>query len=154
MPLDPLVPHQGLTYKIIGAGMQVHGRLGPGLKEDHYQRALAAQLRDIGMAVSEEHYVEILDRDEWLGRLYLDLLVEDTVIVEIKAFNHLLTNEEVAQVICYLAATGYKVGLLLNFGRDRLQYKRILPPRVVQGWQDRIQRFLWRPKDLTQPPKE
>jgi hypothetical protein len=69
-----------------------------------------------------------------------------------KSFPHLLTNEEVAQVICYLAATGYKVALLFNFGRKRLQYKRILPPRILEGWQDRIQRFLWRPKDLIQPP--
>ncbi len=153
MPLDPSVPFQDLTYKIIGASMAIHGRLGPGLKEDHYHRALAAELRENGLFVSEEHYVEISDRDEWLGRLYLDILVEESVIVETKACNHLLGNEEVAQVICYLAATGYKVGVLLNFGRNRLQYKRILPPRVVQGWQDRIQRFLWRPRDLIEPPK-
>ena len=77
MPLDPLIPYQALTYKIIGASMRVHGRLGPGLKEDHYQRALANELREIGLAASEEYYIEIHDNQEWLGRLYLDLLVED-----------------------------------------------------------------------------
>jgi GxxExxY protein len=154
MPLDPMIPFQDLTYKIIGAGMRVHGRLGPGLKEEHYQRALAVELRDIDLIVSEEHYIEIHDKDEWLGRLYLDLLVEDSIIIETKAFPHLLTNEEVAQVICYLAATGFKVALLLNFGRKRLQYKRILPPRILEGWQERIQRFLWRPDDLTKPPQD
>jgi GxxExxY protein len=152
MPLNPMVPFQDLTYKIIGAAMRVHGRLGPGLKEDHYHRALSIELRQIGLTASEEHYVEIHDNNEWLGRLYLDLLVEDSVIIETKAFPHLLTNEEVAQVICYLAATGFKVALLLNFGRERLQYKRILSPHILEGWQERIQRFLWRPKDLTQPP--
>ena len=150
--MDPTIPFQDLTYKIIGAGMKVHGRLGPGLKEVHYQRAMAIELRQMELAVAEEYFVEIHDKDEWLGRLYLDLLVEDSVIVEIKAFPHLLTNEETAQVICYLAATGIKVALLLNYGRRRLEYNRILPPRIVEGWQDRIQRFLWRPKDITQPP--
>lgn len=154
MPLDSSVPYQDLTYRIIGAAMRVHGSMGPGLKEEHYQRALATQLRDKGLAVSEEFYVEIHHNGTWLGRLYLDLLVEESVIIETKAFPHLLTNEEVAQVICYLAATGYKVGLLFNFGRDSLQYKRILPPRIVQGWHERIQRFLWRPKDLIKPPPE
>jgi GxxExxY protein len=149
-----MIPYQDITYKIIGAGMRIHGRLGPGLKEEHYQRALAIELRQMELAVSEEYYFEIHDKDEWLGRLYLDLLVEDSVIVETKAFPHLLTNEEIAQVICYLAATGLKVALLLNFGRRRLEYKRILPPRILDGWQERIQRFLWRPEDLTQPPPE
>jgi GxxExxY protein len=154
MPLDPAIPYQDLTYKIIGAGMRVHGRLGPGLKEEHYQRSLAVELRGLDLTAPEEYCIEIHDNNEWLGRLYLDLLVEDCVIIEMKAFPHLLTNEEVAQVICYLAATGYKVALLFNFGRKRLQYKRILPPRILEGWQERIQRFLWRPKDLIQPPPD
>jgi GxxExxY protein len=148
MPLDPLIPYQNITYQIIGGAMRVHGRLGPGLKEEHYQRALAIELREIGLSVSEEYYVEVHDNDRWLGRLYLDLLIEENVIAEIKSFPHLITNEEIAQVICYLAATGYKVALLLNFGRKRLQYNRILPPRILEGWQDRIQRFLWKPDDL------
>lgn len=154
MTLDPLIPYQDLTYKIIGACMRIHGRLGAGLKEEHYQRALAIELREIDLTVTEEQVVEIHDKDAWLGRLYLDLVVDDSVIVETKAFPHLLTNEEIAQVICYLAATGYKVGLLLNFGRERLQYKRILPPHILEGWQERIQRFLWRPKDLIHPPQD
>ena len=97
---------------------------------------MTAVLIEDGLKVSEEHFVEIYDGDHWLGRLYLDELVEDCVIVEMKAFSHMLTNEEVGQVICYLAATGKKVGLLINFGRRRLEYKRILPPRSLEGWQD------------------
>ena len=146
MPLDPKVPHQDITYRIIGAAMHVHSRLGPGLDEHHYQRDLTAEMLADGLTVSEEHALEIYDGDRWLGRLYLDQLVENCIVVEVKAFSHMLTDEEVAQVICYLAATGLKVGLLLNFGRKRLEYKRILPPRKIEGWQNRIQRFLWRPK--------
>ena len=62
-----------------------------------------------------------------------------------KAFSHLLTNEEIAQVITYLAATGLPVDLLINFGRKRLEFKRILPPKKLEGWQNRIQRYLWKP---------
>ena len=145
MPLDPSVPHQDITYTIIGAAMRVHNRLTPGLRERHYQRALTAEMREAGLAVSEEHHLEIYDRDQWLGRLYLDHLVEECVVVEDKAFPHLLTDEEVAQVICYLAATELKVGLLINFGRKRLEYRRILPPKRLEGWQERIQRYLWEP---------
>ena len=63
----------------------------------------------------------------------------------VKSFSHTLTNEDVAQVICYPAATGLKVGLLINFGRKRLEYRRILPPKKLDGWQGRIGRYLWRP---------
>jgi GxxExxY protein len=140
------ISHQDITFKIIGAAMRVHSRLGPGLKEKHYQRALTAEMIEAGLAVSEEHQLEIFDQDVWLGRLYLDHLVDEKVIVECKAFPHLLTNEEIAQVICYLAATGQRVGILLNFGRRRLEYNRILPPTVLDGWQEKIVRFLWAPK--------
>ena len=126
--------------------MRVHSRIGPCLKEKHYQRAMTAEMIEDNLVVSDEHLIEIYDGDDWLGRLYLDHYVENCVVVELKAILHLLTNEEIAQVICYLAATGSKVGLLLNFGRKRLEYKRLLSPRTLDGWQDRIERFLWQPK--------
>ncbi|MBI1800216.1 MAG: GxxExxY protein [Chloroflexi bacterium] len=146
MPLNPNIPHTALTRGIIGAAMRVHSRLGPGLKEQHYQRALTAEMRALGLTVEEEYHLEIYDGDVWLGRLYLDHWVEGKVVVETEAFSHMLTNAEIAQVIGYLAATGAAVGLLLNFGRKSLEYQRILPPRKLDGWQQRIARFLWRPK--------
>ena len=146
MPLDPKVPYTDVTRAIIGAAMRVHNRLGPGLKEEPYQRALTAEMLAAGLAVSAEHMLEIYDGDVWLGRLYLDHWVNEQVIVECKSFAHLVTNEELAQVIAYLAATGAKVALLINFGRRRLDYHRILPPRKLDGWQTQIGRFLWTPK--------
>lgn len=153
MPLDSNIPHSEVTYDTIGAAMRIHSRLGPGLKEIHYQRTLIAELNKAGRTTEEEYFIELWDGDAWLGRLYLDVLVDGVVVVECKALSHLLTNEEVAQVICYLAATGLKAGLLLNFGRKRLEYKRILPPKVAQGWQARVGRFLWRPQQAGPLPE-
>ena len=139
-------PYHKLCYDIIGAAMFVHNKQGPGHREKLYQRSLTAKLRDIGLKVQEEVRVEIDFEGRPVGWLYLDHLVEDAVIVEDKAFSHMLTNEDIAQVITYLAATGLPVGLLFNFGRRRLEYKRIFPPKKLEGWRDRIERYLWRPK--------
>jgi GxxExxY protein len=147
MALDPKVPHSQVTYDIIGAAMRVHSRLGPGLKERHYQRALLAEIQQTGRKAEDEYFGELWDGQVWLGRLYVDVLVERVIVVECKAVSHLLTAEEEAQVICYLAALSLSVGLLFNFGRRRLQYQRILPPKVLDGWQLKVGRFLWRPED-------
>jgi GxxExxY protein len=145
MSLLTNAPYHDLCYKIIGAAMDVHNSLGPGHKESVYQQAMTKRLREIGLSCTAEQPVEIFMDGLSVGLLYLDHLVEDAVIVEEKAFSHMLTNEEVAQLITYLAATGKAVGLLLNFGRKRLEYKRIFPPKKLKGWEDRIKRYLWKP---------
>jgi GxxExxY protein len=144
MPLDPSIPHSDITYRIIGCAMRVHTRMGPGLRERHYQRALTAEMQKEGLLVYEEYPVEIYDGDEYVGWVSLDHFVENTVVVEDKAFPHMLTNEEVAQVITYLVATKQRVGLLLNFGRPRLEHQRILPPQAVTDWQTHARRYLRR----------
>lgn len=125
--------------------MRVHNRLGPGHKEVIYQRDLTQELIAAGLSVQEEKSHTIYDGERFLGLLYLDHLVEEAVVVQTKAISHLLTKEEIAQAITYLAATGLPVALLLNFGRKQLEYKRILPPRKLEGWQTRIRRYLWNP---------
>ncbi len=143
---DSNIPHQDITYRIIGAAMRVHRRTPRGLKERHYQLALTAEMIADGLTTPEEYHLEIYDGDVWLGRLYLDHWVNDCVVVEDKAVSHQMGDDEIAQVIAYLAATGARVGLLLNFGRSRLEYKRILPPKSLQGWQTHIAKYLWRPE--------
>ena len=147
MALDEGIPYQDITYRIIGAAMRIHNRLGPGLKEAVYQRALSIAMQEDGLSVVEEKPIEIYLDDAFVGLLYLDHLVEEAIIVEDKAFSHMLTDEEMAQVITYLAATGLKVGLLFNFGRKRLEFKRILAPRNVEEWKERIRRYVWVPKE-------
>lgn len=116
-----------LTYRIIGAAMTVHNRIGPGFKEEVYERALAAELRQRDIPAQNQYAVEVWDRDVPVALFYLDLFVESQVVVEVKAFAHQLTNDERAQVINYLKATRAPVGLLFNFGRRRLEYQRIFP---------------------------
>ena len=72
--------------------------------------------------------------------------MEGTVVVEVKALRHKLTNDEIGQVITYLAATGLQVGLLLNFGGRSLEYKRILPPQKLDDWKSRTGRYVWTPQ--------
>ncbi len=142
------IPHQDITYKIIGAAMRVHNRLPRGLKEKHYQRALTVEMQKEGLCSIEEYHLEIFDEKVWIGRLYLDHWVNGCVVVEDKAVARPLGDKELAQVITYLAATQAQVGLLLNFGRKRLTYNRILPPKTVQeNWREDIKPYLWVPRN-------
>ena len=140
-------PLEDLTYKVIGCAMRVHNQLGPGLKESAYQHALSLELETAGLSYETERPREIFLEGASIGLLYVDHVVEDQLLVEEKALSHLLTNDEIAQVITYLGALELDVGLLVNFGRNRLEYKRIFPPKDVSRWRERIRRYLWTPKD-------
>ena len=124
-------PHEDLTDKVIGCAMRVHNKLGPGLKEAMYQRALSFEMEEAGLSFDTEHPIEIHLDEAAIGLLYLDHVVEGKIVVEEKALSHLVTKDEIAQVITYLCATGYEVGLLLNFGRRQLEYRRIFPPKTL-----------------------
>ena len=145
MPLANNAPHSHITYLIIGAAMNVHSKIGPGHKEAVYQKMLTGEMVSRGLSVEPELAVQIVVDDKVYGLLYLDHLVNECVVVECKALAHLMTAQEIAQVITYLAATGLPVGLLLNFGRGRLQYKRIFRPKKLDDWKDYIAPYLWRP---------
>ena len=145
-------PYSELTYRVLGAAMRVHNALGPGLKEAFYQRALSLELENGGLGFEAEYSVEVELEGVRVGLLYLDHLVEGELIVEEKAFSHLLTDDEIAQVITYLCATYKKVGLLLNFGRHRLEYRRIFTPTSnVERWRERIRRYVWTPSEPSDP---
>ena len=139
--------HEDITYRIIGAAMKVHNALGPGLKEIMYQRALSTAMENAGLSFEEEKAYQVTLDESQAGLLYLDHLVEGSVVVEEKSFPHLLTNDEIGQVITYLAVSEAPVGLLLNFGRQKLEYRRILPPAKFAEWRVRAARYAWRPPD-------
>jgi GxxExxY protein len=119
-------PHEDLTYRIIGAAMAVHRRIGPGQKEAIYQRALEAQLEQEGLNFEPEKKLPVYDGNRLLGFYIPDFIVEGKVIVEIKAFST-LSHKYLGQVITYLNHTGLSVGLLINFGERSLRHRRVFP---------------------------
>ena len=131
--MSPLVQdatNNDLTYRIIGAAMAVHNAIGPGFKEEVYERALAVELQQRSISTQRQFEVLVTYQDAVVASFYLDLFVENQVVVEVKAFSHQLTNDEKAQVINYLKATHAPVGLLFNFGRRKLEYQRIFPGKA------------------------
>ena len=114
-----------LTYRIIGAAMAVHNEIGHGFKEEVYEKALEVKLNCAGINVERQYQIIIEYEGEQVAIFYLDLFAEKKVVVEVKAFSHQVTNDELAQVINYLKATGAPVGLLFNFGRRKLEYRRV-----------------------------
>jgi len=114
-----------LTYRIIGAAMAVHNGIGHGFKEEVYEKALEVKLNCAGINVERQYQIIIEYEGEQVAIFYLDLFAEKKVVVEVKAFSHQVTNDELAQVINYLKATGAPVGLLFNFGRRKLEYRRV-----------------------------
>jgi GxxExxY protein len=112
-----------LTGKIIGCAMKVHSTLGPGFLESVYKKALAHELRKAGLKVECEKPITVLYDSVPVGDFSADLLVEDRVMLELKANQALAPANEV-QLVNYLTATGIELGLLLNFGAARLEFKR------------------------------
>ncbi|MBI4377567.1 MAG: GxxExxY protein [Nitrospinae bacterium] len=117
--------YEELTEKIIQAFYKVYNVLGTGYLESIYQNALVIELEDIGLGYETEKLVEIFYRNKKVGEHRLDLVIEHKVIVEIKAVAEFHPAHQ-AQVISYLKATGSKVGLLVNFGKDKVEYKRLV----------------------------
>ena len=107
--------HKEVTEKIIGAFFTVYNTLGYGFLEKVYENAMAIELRKAGLQVIQQSSIHVYYQDAIIGEYFADLLVEDKVIVELKAARE-IANEFEAQLLNYLKATPYEVGLLFNFG--------------------------------------
>ena len=119
---DKLV-HRKTTEAIIGAAFEVHNVLGYGFLEKVYQRALQVELIRRGLRAETEHSLKVNYKGAIVGEYCADLLVEETVLVELKVAPDLNRHDE-AQLINELKATRLRVGLLLNFGRTGVEYRR------------------------------
>lgn len=110
-----LYKHSNLTEKIIGGFYEVYSKLGYGFLEDVYAKALVIELKKRGLTTTTEQPIEVYYDSRLIGKYYADIVVNELVILEIKSAKTLAVEHE-AQLLNYLKATPYKVGLLLNFG--------------------------------------
>lgn len=116
-----LIEH-ALTEQVIGVFYEVHRELGHGFLETVYENAMMIALNESGLSVQQQAPIAVAFRNQFIGEFRADLLIENRLIIELKAVSSLLAAHEV-QLVNYLRATGIRVGLLLNFGA-RAQFKR------------------------------
>ena len=117
--------YSDITEKIIGAAMKVHSAIGLGFPEKIYQRSLLIELRSMNLKCESEIEKDIFYYNYKVGSRRLDLFVEDKVLVELKAVSE-IDNYVVNQIINYLKVFKLEVGLLFNFGKESLQFKRFV----------------------------
>ena len=109
-----------ISYKVIGAAIEVHKKLGPGLLESAYQECLFYELKELGLNVKKEVPRPIVYKEVKLDHGYrIDLLIEDKLVIELKTVEA-LTDVHLAQVLTYLKLGEYKLGLLINFNVSKL----------------------------------
>ena len=117
--------HEELTGRIIACAIEVHKALGPGFLESIYEAAMVVELKRVGLRVEQQKPLPIFYREVMVGEHRLDLLVEDKIVVELKAISE-LEDLHFAIVRSYLKAAGLEHGLLLNFAAMPLTVKRVI----------------------------
>ena len=114
-----------LSQRIIGCGLRVAGTLGNGFLERVYENALAHELRKAGLGVEQQRGITVMYDEVMVGEYFIDLLVEASILVELKTVAE-LSGAHRAQCLNYLRATGMHLCLLMNFGRPRLEVRRVV----------------------------
>ena len=123
--LSTQLQHGNITQLIIGCAMKVHNFYGHGFPENIYHRSIIIELENLGLRFKSEMEKDIFYNGVYIGKRRLDLLVEEKVLVEIKAIKE-IDNSYYKQVLNYLKVFDLEVGLLINFGADSLQFKRLI----------------------------
>lgn len=114
-----------LSYKIVGILYEVYNELGGGYREKYYQKALSLTLNKSDLVFKEQVYSPLLFKGSIIGKQYLDFLIENKVVLEIKA-GEIFNRNNIEQVYSYLVANKLKLGILANFTKTGLRFKRIL----------------------------
>lgn len=115
--------HKELTKKIIAAAYRVYNKMGFGFLESVYEKCLLIELRKAGLQAESQKPIIVKYENEVVGEFKADILVEDNVILELKSVRQTTQAHEV-QLVNYLVATGKPVGLILNFGEQKVEVKR------------------------------
>lgn len=117
--------YEELSYAVIGAAMEVHRQLKSGYLEQVYEGALAHELSLRNIPFKRQRHLPVFYKGIEVGHYVADLVVDDKIIVELKAVSN-FNDRHKAQTINYLTTTGYKLALLINFGKRSLEHKRII----------------------------
>ena len=117
--------YKDLSYKIIGLAMKVHTELGYGFLEKVYENALMISFRENGIKAEHQVPIKVYFHGQIVGEYIADILVESCIILELKAQDKIIENHK-AQTLNYLKATGLKLAMLLNFGKRKLEYERLV----------------------------
>ncbi len=115
--------HGELTEKIIGCAYNVYNKMGFGFLESVYEKCLLIELRKACLDVEPQKPITVYYDNETVGEFVADIIVNDTVILELKSVRQIINAHEV-QLVNYLVATGKPVGLILNFGESKVEVKR------------------------------
>lgn len=115
--------YEELTGKILEGCFEVSKELGIGFIESVYEKALVVAITQKGLRVERQVPLKVYFREVLVGEFYADLVVEEKVIVEVKALDGLI-NKHFSQILNYLKATGMEVGMIVNFGNAKLEYRR------------------------------
>jgi GxxExxY protein len=116
--------HKDLSYTMLGLAMQVHRELGFGFLEKEYENALMVLLGKESIKATQQAPILVSFRGEVVGAYYADILVEDKIIVELKSVDR-ITDVHRTRALNYLKATGMELAVILNFGKESLQYERL-----------------------------
>ena len=120
-----VLEHAEITEQIVGAAFEVHSVLGYGFLEKVYQRAMQVELTARGLNAQTESRIKVTYKGVIVGEYQADLLVADKVIVEFKVAREYQPADEV-QLLNELKATGIRIGMLINFGRTKVEFKRFI----------------------------
>jgi GxxExxY protein len=128
--------HEKITQKIIAAAYKVHKQLGFGFLESVYKKSMLIELGRAKLAAEIEKPLQVFYESQVVGDFFVDVFVENTVVVELKSVQHLAKEHEV-QLVNYLKGLNRDIGLLINFGPGGIEVKRkYKDPKVRQGQQD------------------
>ena len=120
-----LLVHKDLSDNVLGGAFAVHNALGPGLLESAYEGAICVELKHRGLSVERQVAYPLVYRGEYVGAYLADLVVEGTIILELKSVKALTPVME-AQIINYLKLSGLPVGYLVNFHNTRVEWRRFV----------------------------
>ncbi len=113
------------SYEVIGAAMEVHKEVGPGLREKPYENALVIALRNKGLQPEQQRAYPIFFKDQIVGDCIPDITVNSGILIDVKSIDKIGDNE-IAQMLNYLRIAKFKLGLVINFRNSKLEFKRVV----------------------------